>query len=277
MPSTTRYADFSRAARLRPAEFEACWAALDPGDPPLALPLPPPAGHTTADRDRLRRDALSELAARGLADRDGPVGPLADAVRLLAGAPVLCDLRLSEPAGGGELIVLGAAAREHGVVARASGAELAVLPVPGPYVPTTLVELAGPLTPARARPVNIPADLFDQALADSADLWTLADRLVACGVPSSEANSLARMCGGITAAGQLGVTVRVGGGDRTDGTGEPRAGERRGRWVVGFHRGRDGACLQLRRAGTVTVAPVDARKLLAQLTELIEATHPIHA
>ena len=270
-PGTTasaRHADFSRAARLSPTEFEACWAALALGDPPLQLPVPPAAGLTIDGRDRLRRDALADLAARDLADRHGPVRPLADALRLLAGAPVACDLRLSDPSGAGELVAVGAMAREYGVVVRARAAELAVLPVPGPYVPAALVELVGLLTPARTAPVNVPADLLDRAVADSSDLWTLADRLVASGVTPTEANALARMCGDITAAGQLGATGRVG---SLDGAGSR---ERRGRWVVGIHRGGEGACLQLRRDGTVTFAPVDAASLLAHLTDLVEATRP---
>jgi hypothetical protein len=45
--------------------------------------------------------------------------------------------------------------------------------------------------------------------------------------------------------------------------------------VVGFHRGEAGDCLQLRRPSgpgreTVTIAPIDAQKLLAQLGELLD-------
>ncbi|MBO0877362.1 MAG: ESX secretion-associated protein EspG, partial [Pseudonocardia sp.] len=89
-------------------------------------------------------------------------------------------------------------------------------------------------------------------------------RLAEFGVPAADASSLARMCTGITAAGQLGATTRLDG-----------ARERRGRWVVGFHRARNGDCVQLRRpaghgTATVTIGPATREKLLAQLTELIQ-------
>ena len=275
--------DWSRAVRLSPDEFLACWTALRLGDPPLALDLRP-SGTTLAEHRQIHETALAGLAARGLVDRSGPVPPLAGALRLLATAPYLYDLRLTGATGPAnpaewpaELVAVGAAAREYGVVAVLGGGEVALLPVPGPRVPPALVELIGPLTPARARPVNVPAELLDLACrgVPDGDLWALADRLVEYGVLPADANALARMCTGITAAGQLGATAQT--GARPDGA-PPRDGtngHRRGRWVVGFHRGQAGDCLQLRRPTntqgvTVTIAPITAPKLLSQLAELID-------
>ena len=271
--------DFARAARLSPLEFLACWEVLDLGDPPLALALRP-VGRTIDEHDRIHRDALAGLARRGLAvpaaaaaaasaqPRLVPSPPLAAGLRLLATAPTLGDLRLSGT-DSPDLVAVGAMAREHGVLAVLRDGELTLLPVAGPTVPTTLVELVGPLTPARARPVNIPAEVLDRACraAEDGNLWQLADRLIELGVPAVDAHSLARMCTGITAAGQLGVTARDRGGR-----------DRRARWVVGFHRGRHGDCLQLRRptgAGreTVTIAPITTDKLLAQFTGLLRDAH----
>lgn len=310
--------DWSRAVRLTTVEFLACWAALRLGDTPVALELRS-VGVTLDERDRIYRDALIGLACRGLVDPAAPAlpcPPLAGALRLLATAPYLADLRLAaahagtaghrrggsqettrtggqgttgtggqgttgtgRSRGGGrlddgkapaELVAIGAMAREFGVLAVRVGTELSLLPVAGPWVPSALVELIGPLDPARARPVNIPAELLDRACraasADGADgaMWALADRLVEYGVLPADASSLARMCTGLTAAGQLGATVRDSGGR-----------ERRGRWVVGFHRARAGDCLQLRRPTgpgqeTVTIAPITADKLLGQLIALLD-------
>jgi EspG family len=309
--------DWSRAVRLTSVEFLACWAALRLGDIPLALELRS-VGVTLDERDRIYRDALTGLARRGLVDPAAPAlpcHPLAGALRLLATAPYLVDLRLAaahpatpgrcreasqgttDTAGWGttgtkshgtatgqsrgtdgfrgadapaELVAIGAMAGEYGVLAVRVGGELSLLPVSGPWVPSALVELVGPLDPARARPVNIPAELLDRACraasADGADgeMWALADRLVEYGVLPADASSLARMCTGLTAAGQLGVTARDRGGR-----------ERRGRWVVGFHRARAGDCLQLRRPTrpgqeTVTIAPITADKLLGQLIALLD-------
>jgi hypothetical protein len=264
----TSGADWTHAARLTDPEFQACWAALELGDPPVQLGLRP-TGATEDGQRRDHHDGLAALAGRGLAGPDGPCAPLAGALRLLARAPVGCDLRLAAP--GTQLVALGAADREHGVVLSRREGELRVLPMSGPQVPITLVELIGPLNPARARPVNIPAELLDRAVGGAAAdaPWAVADRLVALGVTSADASSLARMCTEVTAVGQLGATAR-----------NERGRPRRGRWVVGFHRGRDGDCLQLRRPtapgrpDTVTIAPATAQKLHAQLSELISDTHP---
>lgn len=287
-PRTGPGLDWSRAVRLSPVEFLACWAALELGDPPLALDLRP-TGTTLEERRQIHYAAFAGLAARGLADRSGPVPPLAGALRLLATAPYLYDLRLTGATGPAnpaewpaELVAVGAAVREYGVVAVLGGGELALLPVPGPHVPPALVELVGPLTPARARPVNVPAELLDLACrrVPDGDLWALADRLVEYGVLPADANALARMCTGITAAGQLGATAQTAAPApaQTAQGGAPARGAhapRRGRWVVGFHRGQAGDCLQLRRptntqGETVTIAPITAQKLLTQLAELID-------
>src|SRR5882757_2953692 len=147
--------DWSRAVRLSPVEFLACWTALRLGDPPLALDLRP-SGTTLAEHRRIHEAALAGLAGRGLVDRSGPVVPLAGALRLLATAPYLYDLRLT-----------GATGPDN----------------PADW-PAELVELIGPLTPARARPVNVPAELLDLACrgVPDGDLWALADRLVEYGV-----------------------------------------------------------------------------------------------
>ena len=276
--------DWSRAVRLSPVEFLACWTALRLGDLPLALDLRP-SGTTLAEHRQIHEAALAGLAARGLVDRSGPVPPLAGALRLLATAPYLYDLRLTGATGPAnpaewpaELVAVGAAAREYGVVAVLGGGELALLPVPGPRVPPALVELIGPLTPARARPVNVPAELLDLACrgVPDGDLWALADRLVEYGVLPADANALARMCTGITAAGQLGATAQTGAPTgATPAAAQGTHAQRRGRWVVGFHRGQAGDCLQLRRPTntqgvTVTIAPITAPKLLSQLAELID-------
>jgi len=250
---------------LSPVEFGACWAALELGDPPLLLELRSP-GHTVAERDLLRRRALAGLRERGLSDGRRPAEPLTSVLRLLAQPDYELDIRL----GGGRrgmLLGIGAVAGAHGVVVLSGDGPLRLLPRDGARVAATLVGLAGELSPGVGRPVNIPADLLDEARAAARDgnLWTLADELVGRGVSRLDAGSLARMCDGIDTVGQLGATWR------------PDGLWRRAPWVVGFHRAAAGHFMQLRRpAGrpggteTVTVCPTDADRLIRQWRELVE-------
>jgi len=250
---------------LSPVEFGACWAALELGDPPLLLELRSP-GHTVAERDLLRRRALAGLRERGLSDGRRPAEPLTSVLRLLAQPDYELDIRL----GGGRrgmLLGIGAVAGAHGVVVLSGDGPLRLLPRDGARVAATLVGLAGELSPGVGRPVNIPADLLDEARAAARDgnLWTLADELVGRGVSRLDAGSLARMCDGIDTVGQLGATWR------------PDGLWRRAPWVVGFHRAAAGHFMQLRRpagrpGGTeaVTVCPTDADRLIRQWRELVE-------
>jgi len=255
-----------RPVLLSPVEFGACWAALELGDPPLLLELRSP-GYTVGERDELFRRALAGLRERGLGDGYRPAEPLASTLRLLAQPDYELDIRL----GGGRrgmLLGLGAVAGAHGVVVISGDGPLRLLPMDGARVAATLVGLAGELCPGVGRPVNIPADLLDEARAAARDgnLWTLADELVGRGVSRLDAGSLARMCDGVDIVGQLGATWRPGGQ------------RRRAPWVVGFHRTAGGYFMQLRRppagqpgAGeTVTVCPTDADRLIRQWRELVE-------
>jgi hypothetical protein len=250
---------------LSPAEFGACWAALELGDPPLLLELRSP-GHTVGERDLLRRHALAGLRGRGLSDGRRPAEPLASTLRLLARPDYELDIRLGGGRGG-MLLGLGAVAGAQGVVVISGDGPLRLLPMDGARVAATLVGLAGELSPGVGRPVNIPADLLDEARAAARDgnLWTLVDELVGRGVSRLDAGSLARMCDGIDVVGQLGATWR------------PDGLWRRAPWVVGFHRAAAGHFMQLRRpadrpcgTGTVTVCPTDADRLIRQWRELVE-------
>jgi hypothetical protein len=249
--------------------MHACWAALDLGDTPTTLDLRHAPGSTVTERQRIYARTFAGLRARGLADpeladrgADRPVRQLAEQLRLLTGATAEWDLWLSDG-----LVALGAVRGERGVVVVQRDHGFALLAMSGPRVPATLVELVGPLNPGRARAVNIPADALDRARQTATDgnLWTLADHLVGLGVDRNDASSLARMCTGIHASGQLGGLVR------RDGTEHPSE------WVVGFHRAAHGDYLQLRRPSqhggpsTVTVAPVTAERLLEQARRLVPA------
>jgi hypothetical protein len=251
---------------LSGAEFLAAWHVLGLGESPVELRLRPP-GHTIADRDRAFDAQLVRLRERGLAAMDDagirPRPRLTAALRLLAEASLAHDLRLSSG-----LIALGAVDGESGVVLAGAGGQeqqvLRLVEVRGPTVVAALVELVAPIRTGRSRTVNLDGDTLDHARAQMRDgnVWTLAEKLVELGTPWVDAHALARMCTGVVAWGQIVALARAAGA------------ERRGRWVVGFHRAEGGDFLQLRRPGPtgrphVTIAPITADGLLAQVRELV--------
>ncbi|MBV9313710.1 MAG: ESX secretion-associated protein EspG [Pseudonocardia sp.] len=260
-------ADWSRAVHVSQDEFVVCWNALGLGDLPLALALRP-LGASLPERQRLQMLTLTELRHRGLADSAGLVADLAWPMRLLAKAGCQLDIRLMSGAGGA-FVGLGALAGADGMLLAGTGGVVRLLALDAARVPAALVELAGPITPGPGRSVNIPADTLDDACQAAGDgnLWTLADRLVARGVASADASSLARMCTGIQSMGQVGATGYRGGF------------ERRAPWVIGFHHTAAGAYLQLRRPSadgrvSVTISPVTAERLLNLLRELVDQLAP---
>lgn len=264
--------DWTRAAVLSTTELLACWHHLGLARPPVTLELGHLGGGTERERQRLRDMTFAGLRQRRLADQDGPCAQLAGALRLLADPGRAADIRLRGSYG--ELVAHGAMAGQHGVVvARSFGPDnrIGVLATTASNVPAALVGLAGPLAAGPARPVNIPAEALDKAIRatlagpDPSSHWQLADQLVALGVDRSDANSLARMCTGITGGGQLGATAYL------DGV------PRRAPWMVAFHRGAVGDFLQLRPPprpnghATVTVSPVTPDRLLGHLEDLLRA------
>ncbi len=253
---------------LTDEECLAAWHALGLGRPPADLELSVP--DTVVEAAVEYAIALDQLQHRGLV-LDAGLGPdLTAALRALGRGSIQLELRLSDG-----LIVLGAVDGDRGgllVIDDAHDPGLYLLPMPGPAVAPTMVELAGPLNPGWVMPITIPAEVLDEARAHVEDgsWWTLAGLLVERGVDQLAAQSLALMCTDISSGGQVEVrsVVPDGADDATDETVHPW------QWALGFHRGSAGDYLQVRRpreAGRtdVTIAPITAEDLLVRLHELI--------
>ncbi len=252
--------------RLSTVEFDACWELLGLGNTPLTLDLPSP-GRTWRERRKVLSSVLAALRGRGLADRSAPGNMVAGPLRLLARPDYQLDLRLDRRGGqdsrAGAMTAIAAAAGGYGVLLAQHRDEIRLRPVrPAQLVPS-VVGLAGPMTAAAGRVVNMPAEVFDAAREATTDgkLWTMADQLVARGIPRLDAAAWVRMCTGIVSVGRLGSAFW------TDGV--PRFGP----WVIGFHGTEAGHFLQLRRPGpggeTVTVCPLDAPGLARLAGELL--------
>jgi EspG family len=252
-------------------------AGVAAGPPPALAQLPGLPGLTVAERDRYRDQLLAGLAERGLAEpalggrglggrglgeSSRPVGWLAEQLSVLAGPGRRLDIRFSGP-DGAPRFGLGAAAGAAGVVLLGTdGVEpVRLLACDATRVMSTLLGLLGPVRRGRGPSVNIAEDVLDRAIAaasvaDDGNLWALSDELREWGVPAGQAHSLAQMCTGVQAGGQLGASAVFGGA------------QLRGDWVIGFHRGESGYFMNLRRAGTVTICPTDQGRLAQHWAEL---------
>jgi len=259
--------------RLSAVEFDACWELLGLGDTPLALDLPSP-GRTWAERHRVLTDVLAALARRCLVQRSAPSAEVAGPLCLLARPDYQLDVRFGGP--DGPVTGIGAVAGERGVRLVQHADQLRLVRIrPARLVPA-MIELIGPIRAGLGQAVNIPAGVFDAAHRATTDgkLWTMADELVARGIPRLDAASWVRMCTGIRSVGQLGTACWT--------AGVPRFGP----WAIGFQRTEGGDFLQLRHpadgrgrdtgpdGGTVTVGPLDAPRLARLTEELLAATVP---
>jgi hypothetical protein len=258
--ATARRANLAEL-RLSAVEFDACWELLGLGSTPPALRLPSP-GHTWQERHEILTSVLAGLRRRGLADRSAPGNRVAGPLRLLAGPDYQLDLRLRDGRHG-TLIGIGASAAGYGVLLARHRDQLRLRPVRPAQLVDAVVGLAGPIRAGVGRAVNMPAEVFDAAREATTDgkLWTMADQLLARGVPRLDAASWVRMCTGIRTVGQIGTAFWL--------DGMPRFGP----WMIGFQATEAGHFLQLRRPGqggeAITVCPLDAPGLARLTDELL--------
>jgi hypothetical protein len=250
------------AATLTDVELDAAWELLGLGRPPAALTLRSP-GRDATERQRVLADTLDGLRRRGLADAGGLCAPLAAALRVVARPGYRVDLRVAglavPPA-----LVLASVAGEHAVLITQCQRRLTVAPLRPVDLGAALVDVAGPFTPGAARPVTLDAGVLDDALSDAASTPSeLAESLCVRGLDQADANAVAHIYRDVHTLGQVGAT------------GFPGGRARRAPWVVAFHHNRLGSFMQLRRpnpdrsGATVTMAPLDADRLLRRTAELV--------
>jgi hypothetical protein len=261
--------------QMTPVEFDVCWEALGLGESPIAFELPSP-GRTGAERAAVRSEAFGALRRRGLADAgrspypssSTPAPAVAGVLRLLATADHTVDVRHLDA--GRTVVGLGAVRGPDGVVVLHRGPRLELARMDGARVVPALVGIVAPEPAGVGRPVTLPVAVLDAALAGRPRTGSaFADELVRQGVASVDAAAAAHMSRGVLARGQFGVTGRRPGLTGPPGSVPPGATGRRGPWVIGYHRAANGWFVQLRRAGAVTLAPLDTARLRARVAELI--------
>lgn len=251
-----------RGAQLSALEFDVLNEHLALDTVPLVLRVDSP-GRTRQERAELTAAAWDSLGARGLVDARGPVVEIERALRLLARPDREVDARIWS---GSSARVL-AAARDSpadAVLVVKRGDALALRSA----APSGLAREAASVLPGRpagsGRSVSIPSAALDEAASAAGDdVSRLPQELQRRGVRGDDAQELARMVSAPTTTGQFGAAARNRSARRV------RAGH-----VVGFFDTAQGRYLQLRRRSPSgqpwsTVAPVDERKLIGQVDEML--------
>ncbi|GAB3886966.1 ESX secretion-associated protein EspG [Kibdelosporangium lantanae] len=230
---------------LSTVEFEVCWAVLGLGELPLVLDLPS-AGRTDDERRTVVGRALADLAARDLADRDGPRPQLARYLGILAGYAWAVDTRIISTT---RVRARGASDGRVGVLAVHEDERVTIRPVPEGVVVAEVMALAGE-APSTGRPdsASVRASALDAVAG--VEPRRLAEALTAHGERPRDAGLIARMCQGAHTRGQFST---------------PRGSSR----VVAFHDTPSGRYLQLRRDGWVTFASAANGRMAAQINDLV--------
>lgn len=256
-----------RPTTLSAVEFDVLVEHLDLSPVPLVLAVPSP-GRTHSERNRIVADAWRALTDRGLADSTTPHPELAAQLRVLARPDREVDARLWL---GRSVRALAASATggERAVLAVKDGDAITMHPAAASGLPRQALSALPEAPAGPGRSVSVRSADLDAAAAESGnDVHGLTAALHTRGVRRDDAAAVTDMVRGARSHGQFGAAARDHLGNRV------RAGH-----VVGVFDTDRGRYLQLRRSTPSgeewsTLAPVDSRRLLAQVEELLAECGP---
>lgn len=251
-----------RRTSLSALEFDVLIEHLRLDQVPLVLKVPSP-GKTHAERAKLVASAWRALSNRGLISGGALDADLEWMLRLIAEPGREVDGRCWSQR---SVRVLAAAENdgERAVLAVKDGDFLTFSPASAAGLPRAVVSSLPETPPGPGRSVSVPSDALDAAAADVGDkVEQLPAALQRRGVRTDDAEALAQMVAGAAAQGQFGAAAR-------DRYGKRERAER----VVGFFDTALGRYAQLRTTSPAgeawsTVAPVDDRRLIGHLEELL--------
>lgn len=188
------------AAVLSVAELDLLCAVLDL-EPPDGL-----GGHG----DGPAAGVGAGLAVRGLLD--GSTSPVAPALRRLVRAPLVLELRHGHR---DPVTAIAALGPDRATIAVRHRCRVDLREVPAERATAAVLDLLGPLRPARARPVRVPVRVLDDALAAAGDdPHRLVVELMHRGMPGCAARTLVAANHDVDARARIGATVRTPAGPR---------------------------------------------------------------
>lgn len=261
---------------LTAEQYDIVWEDLRLGEQPYPIAVRS-RGRTMAERARIRNQVYGELTARHLADGPRVANGLANALALLAKAPVSVDMIwLPELTATRMCNALGVAHGEHGLLAERTGSleddgELRLTAVRGPVVVDALLHL-------------LPSGMA----APGHSITVAVESLVTAGAPTPgpEHNSVYQPAppGGPGAGQQLRslealfASPRLRGGQIVANVLDRHGRRARSRPLEWFDTG-DGRCMAQTGAGAdgrqhLLVAPADNARIAKRVRDMIEALMP---
>jgi hypothetical protein len=251
--------DLREPVTISALEFDVLWEHLRLEVMPLVLKVPSP-GKTQNERRELERTAWHGLESRGLG-RPVSLDPmLEDLLHLLDRPQQEVDGRLWL---GRSVRVLAAAKGQFGVLAVLDGEQLTLRPASSEGLPREAISVLPPCAAGVGHSITLPSADLDAAAEDATTPEELESSLRTRGLRQGDAHTLAEMIRDAGDRGQFGAAVRDKWGKRI-----------RPARVVGFFDTPKGRYVQMRRASEgqqpwSTVSPVDGRRLLQHVSELL--------
>ena len=247
-------------------EYRTAWHWLGLGTRHWNLDLPGLQA-LTEDENRARvANTLDCLRARGLADRQGPVSEVEDALRLLAHP--LREINGSVHVGAARLRLLAGARGDLAVLAMLDGQQLVMHTGPAGELCISVARLLPERPAGPGSSVSVPSELLARpASGGKAGLTALQlqDRLVRGGVKLTDAQSFATMIRGPKAyGGKFGAARRDRNGARhSAGAALIYLATERGGYTLQPLRGADGSAW-------TTLAPATLGQLAQRIDQLLD-------
>lgn len=259
--------DTSPAMSLSALEFDVLTEHLGLESVPLVLKVPSP-GRTHTERRKLVASAWRSLSRRGLGRPTGLDPELEWMLRLLARPDREVDGRIWAQRSVRVLATVDSVTGRAMLVVKDADT-LSLRRASASGLPREVVSVLPVLPPGPGRSVTVRSADLDGAAEDAGDnIEQLYSALQRRGVRPDDAETLLSMIAGVDTRGQFGTAARDRWGRRV------RAGH-----VVGFFDTPHGRYAQLRRespSGDMwsTVAPVDTRRLVGHIEELLAEVTP---
>lgn len=244
---------------LSALELDVVWEHLELPEMPVVIGVPSP-GETHTERKRLVEQAWAGIEARGLGRQVDLHPLLLQHLRILSRPDAEVDARTWL---GSEVRTLAAAADGAGVHVILSEGSLTFRRIEPDGLPSVVLGTLPERGSGPGHSVTLPSVDFEESAFAEGTPETFASALTARGMREADAQTLVTMISEVAGQGQFGAAAR-------DQLGRRYRADR----AVSFFETAEGRYVQIKRsrdgaAPWTTIAPVDRRRLLQHVTEML--------